>query len=232
MASLILDFVPPEIPGYDELQVWESTAKEDAPGTQIQTFPISGTYPTRMTVTTATSVTNWFSIRWAGPGPVFSEFSMPIQGGTSTLVGMIVNRVMLRQPNANENVVLQISEAVISEYFKRQDIYSIDPDTVSYGIIEGLTLYVMAQSLISQISSSSSSTTGSGWTAGLVSMKDSTGTETSLKVSWETVDRLLKQAEKWLGTSYSRIAQMNIEIAGGISQIVSADISRLLIEVE
>jgi hypothetical protein len=44
---------------------------------------------------------------------------------------------------------------------------------------------------------------------------------------------LLDEAARELGFSVSVIAQMTeIEIAAGLSQIVSADISRLMIEVE
>jgi len=231
MASLILDFVPPEIPGYDVLQVWEAATLAGAPGTMIQSFPISSTYPTRITVTSATSPTGWFSIRWGiTANGIFTPFSEPLQGGTQTVVGIIVNRVMLRQPNSDENVVLQITEAVVETYFGTTDIYAIDPDTVPRSILEGLTLYVMARNLISEMSVSASSSSGSGWTAGLVSMKAQA--DSAVKTSWDTIDRLMKEAEKLLGLGYSRIAQMDIEIAGGMSQIVTADISRLLIEVE
>ncbi len=231
MASVILDFVPPAEDGYDVLQVFESPTKEGAPGTLAQSFPISGAYPTRITVTSATSPTGWFSIRWGiNAANVFTPFSEPLQGGTQTLVGIIINRVMLRQPNSDENVVLQIVEAVVEMYFGTTEIYDIDPDTVSRAVIEGLTLYTMARNLVTQMSTSASSSSGSGWTAGLVSMKASS--DSSVKLSWETIDRLLKDAEKLLGMGYSRIAQMDIEIVGGMSEIVTADISRLLIEVE
>lgn len=232
MATLILDFVPPEIAAYNELQVWESSTKEGAPGTLIESFAVTAPYPTRITVTEAVGPTNWFSIRWAGPDSLFTEFSDPIQGGTSTLVGILINRVMLRQPNVNENIVKQITEAVLAEYFGTQEIYDIDPDTVGYNTLEGLTLFIMAQSLVSEISSTTTASTGDGWTAGLVSMKNTTDTATKTSTNWDNIERLLKLAEKWLGVNYSRISQMEIEIAGGMSQIVTADISRLLIEVE
>jgi hypothetical protein len=118
----------------------------------------------------------------------------------------------------------------VSEYFGTQDIYSIDPETVSYKVMEGLTLMIMAYTLISEMGQSASSSSGTGWTAGLVSMKAST--DSTVKSSWDSIDRLLARAQALLGVGFSRIAQMEIEIAGGLSQIVTADISRLLIEVE
>jgi hypothetical protein len=230
MASLILDFVPPPTTEWTTLEVWEAATKETAPGTLAQSFPVSPPYPTRIVVTTANSPTGWFSIRWGGAGGLFTPFSDPIQGGTDTLVGKLINRVMLRQPNSDENIVLQVTEAVVSEYFGTQDIYSIDPETVSYKVMEGLTLMIMAYTLISEMGQSASSSSGTGWTAGLVSMKAST--DSTVKSSWDSIDRLLARAQALLGVGFSRIAQMEIEIAGGLSQIVTADISRLLIEVE
>lgn len=231
MATLILDFVPPEISDYTTLQVWESATKEGAPGSQVATFPVTFPYPTRITVTTATSGTDWFSIRWAGANNLLSEFSQPIKGGTSTLIGTLINRVMLRQPNADENVVKQVAEAVVEQYLGISDVYGIDPTTLSYTQLEGLTQFIMAYTLMNEMSSTASASSGSGWTAGLVSMKATS--DSAVKVSWDTVDRLLDSAKLLLGLGgFSRIANMEICIAGGMSEIVTADISRLLIEVE
>ncbi len=230
MPSIILDFVPPEFPGFSELQVWESATKLGAPGTLAQTFVIDpAAYPTRITVTTAASLTNWFSIRWRTAAGATTDYSDPIQGGTATLIGILVNRVLLRQPTSNENVVLQTTEAVVEEFFG-VDPYTIDPATVNFRTLEGLTLYIMARDLIWEIASSYASSSGSGWAAGLVSMKASS--QEQVETSRANIEWLLKEAQKLLGLGYSRIAQLKIEIAGGMSQIVTADISRLLIEVE
>jgi hypothetical protein len=49
----------------------------------------------------------------------------------------------------------------------------------------------------------------------------------------DIIDSLLAEAARELGVGVSIVAQMmEIPIAGGMSRIVSADISRLLIEVE
>ncbi len=231
MASLILDFVPPEYPGFNALKVFESATQAGAPGVLIQTFVVTpGAYPTRIVVTAATSISDWFTIQWQTAEGVTSEFSQPIQGGTTTLVGILINRVLLRQPTANEIIILQATEAVVAEVFNVDDPYSVNPELVSAQYMEGMTLFIMARNLMYGIAASSSSSSGSGWTAGLVSMKATTAD--TAKVSREMIEWLLREAARLLGMSYSRIAQLEIQIAGGLSQIVSADISRLQIEVE
>lgn len=231
MATVILDFVPPEHEGYTTLQVWESATEQTAPGALAQSFAVDPVnYPTRMTVTNAASATNWFSIRWLDAAGGATPYSDPIQGGTTTLVGILVNRIMLRVPSANENIILQTVEAVVAEVMGTSDPYSVDPATVSYRLMEGMTMFAMGRALMYEMAESSRSTTGSGWTAGLVAMKSDSGS--SVEINRGTIDWFLKEAARLLGLSYSRIAYMDIVINQGFSEIVTADISRLLIEVE
>lgn len=228
MASVHLDFVAPDIPDLAQLEIYEATTPEGA-FTLIETVTEIGVYPdylSEYTTNLAVSDTNWFRIRWADEKGAVTGYSQAVQGNASSLVKKLVDRIQLRAPTVNEGVAVQVAEYVISEVMGTDNPY--DPTlNPTYRQLEGMTLLGVARSLIHESAVSASDT--SQWVAGLVSMKSGSSTETSTKI----IDYLLKEAARALGFSFARIAQMAVPpIAGGLSEIVTADISRLMIEVE
>lgn len=216
MASIAIDFIPPDDPNIVTMHIEEAMDKE-GPWTGIETVPI-GEYPnyiTRYTTALASSPSSWIRIRFQDDGGAFSPWSVPVQGGTRTLVGEIVDRVLLRSATVNENVAAQVAEAVI-ERVLNIDPYSTDTESVTYSQKEGITLLTLAYSIQAESASGESQS----YVAGLVS-------ETSKGGSVD-VDGILKLAGIFLGLAPSRVAQMaDIAIAGVKSSEI--DQSRLMI---
>lgn len=229
MASVFLNFTPPDREDLSELRIFEGPTK-DGPWTLIETLVDLGPYPdyiSHYTTDLASSNVSWFSIQWADTKGAETDLSNAIQGGTETLVGEIVDRALTRDNTLDEQVVLQEAEALVERYYGK-DPYTVEPSTVSYFTKNSLAKLVQAKAMLSGIVSSSTAT--SSWSAGLVSMKSGTSSSGD---SYKLAVALMEEAAKELGMNFSRIAQMTgITIAGGFSQIVSADISRLMIEVE
>jgi hypothetical protein len=228
-ASVFLNFTPPDREDLTKLHIFESTDPA-GPWTEIEVVTAIGEYPNYIssyTTELASSAINWFSIQWEDSKGAKTDQSNSIQGGTETLVGEIVDRVLVRDGTLDEQVVLAETEALLERYFG-QDPYTVDPNSVGYATKNSLAKMVQAKSMYSKFVTSSS--TSGGWTAGLVSMKSSSGDATAIM---DVIDALMKEAARELGVGVSIVAQMmEIPIAGGMSRIVSADISRLLIEVE
>lgn len=223
MASVYLDFVPPDRPGIVSLKIWEAPAST-GPYTVIETVTPVGSYPnylTRYSTDDAGSANDWFKISWVDDKGVESPMSEAIQGGTTTLLGEIVSRVMLRDPSINENVAYQEALAAIEEYFKA------DPTTVqlaeaSFSVRSGLTLLTMARSYIF---SSVTESTSDDYVAGLVQQKGGTSKTKS------DLNDLIAWANKFLGTNVSLVLLMEeIEIAGGTAGEVTMDQTRLIVE--
>jgi hypothetical protein len=230
MASVFLNFTPPDREDLAKLHIYEADA-QDGPWNLIETVegaPL-GTYPEYIsfyTTENASSNVSWFAIQWEDEKGAKTDISNAIQGGTETLVGEIVDRVLTRDNTLDEQVVLQEAEAIIERYFGK-DPYTVDPDSVGYYIKNALAKIVQAKSMFSKFATSSSGGT-SGWTAGLVSMKSGNS-----QSSIDTIQYLLEEGARELGLKVGIVAQMvGLEIAGGFTQIVTADISRLMIEVE
>jgi len=218
-----LDFIPPAQPDLLTLKIYEAAVKA-GPYTLIETVTPVGTegnYITEYTTTNATSLTNWFAIEWTDSKGASFGMSQGVQGGVESLVSEIVDRVMLRDPTVNENVVAQEAEAVVEQYFGTTDPLSILVADASAAIISGLTLLVLVRSKLFTISQGSSSS----YTAGLVSQSGaSAATLPDLKA-------LINEANILLGTSFSVILQMrDNEIAGGSVIAGIPDQSRLLVE--
>jgi hypothetical protein len=226
-VSVALEFVPPTDEDIVKLRILEAPAKT-GPFVQIEETTAVGTYPTYInnyTTALATSKTDWFAIQWVDSKGAESPVSAAVQGGSSTLAGEIVNRVMLRDPTLDENVVMQEALASIEMYYK------VDPTTVpladaSHAELSGLTLMTMARSYI--FTSASSSQSGDQYVAGLVSQKAGSSSSSSGNLQdW------IDWANKFLGTNYSVILLMEeIEIAGGTASIPSMDQSRLIVEIQ
>ena len=230
MASVRLQFTPLE--GFTKLNIYEADTAELAPGSKIETVVVDPVDPiSQYTTQQATGLNKWFSIQWEDASGGLSEMSNPIQGGTTTFIGEIIDLVRERDSSLDEQVVRQEAEAAIESFFG-VDPYSIEFGSQRYAVKIGLARLVQARSLINGlVTTTSVSSSNSGWTAGLVSMKS--GTADQVKQSESLIKWLLEQASLSLGLSGSRIAQMAVPvIAGGFSEVVTADISRLMIEVE
>jgi hypothetical protein len=220
MAVVRFDFTPPTNIDVVEMRIYESPTKDGVYSLiEIVESPEWTPYPNYLsewTTTEATAPSGWFKLEFVNSKGAISGRSNPIQGGTETLVGKIVERVLLRNPNISENVAAQVAEAVI-EMVMHQDPYEVDPATVKYGTLEGMTLFTLAFS----IQSESVSGDTEKYTAGLVSQ------ETSSKTATDVSD-ILKLANRWLGLAPSVVAQMaDLAIAGATKTEI--DQSRLLL---
>lgn len=226
MVKVFLDFVPLDHPDLTKLHILEASAP-GGPFSEIEVVTPVGDYPnyiTNYTTANATNIADWFAIQWEDNKGWVSEMSQPVQGGTTTLVGEIVSRIMLRDSGVKENIALQSAQSII-EFFFKADPYSIDPTAVGYNIKDGLTLLALARSYLWQVAASSNT---KKYTAGLVSQEFG-----DTQQGFNSIDLLITEANRILGLAVSRIMLMEeIEIAGG-SAVFGADLSRLLlVEIE
>jgi hypothetical protein len=227
MAAVPLVFNLPGEEGLTSMNIYEATSA-DGPWTLIETVTEIGMYPDYIheyITNNAQSAVHWFSISVVDEALVESELSVPMQGGTTTLVSEITQRVMQRGVSLSESVVIQEAEAVISHYYGK-DPYTVDPATVSYNVKAALTYLTLARSLLVVQAAGSGAT--SGWTAGLVSMKSATETTQSTK----SVEWLMSEAQKLLGLGFSRVAQIVSPdyvpgVCGLPSKVIEYNISRL-----
>lgn len=229
MPSVFLSFIPPDREGFVKLHIYEaSSADVNVAAQEIEVVTPVGTWPdyiTEYSTSNALSPSHWFSIQWEDDKGVLSDMSDRLQGNSETLVGIITDRVMLRDPAFNRTVVAQEAEAAICTYFNVTDPFSIDPSIVSPKVISGLTYLTMARSYIARIFSTS---TAASWTAGLVSMKSQSGSAITL----DSVQDLLKFANADLGRSFSYVLLMKeIEVGGGFKRVAGIDLTRTLVEI-
>lgn len=214
MANVILDFTPPEDPGITKLRILEAPVA-DGPFTIIEEVTSVGTYPTyitRYTTQLAINSNDWFAIQWVSSLGVESELSAPIQGGSKSLVGEVLDRVLLRRSDFDENIAAQVTEAVI-EFALAADPYSIDVNTVGYKKLEALTELVIVWKLYSEVATSASFNTTS-YTAGLVS---ETASAVSQKANpLEALDKLEQRALKILGIGTALLG--NVSLIGQLQE--------------
>lgn len=229
MASVHLNFYPPERPGFVKLYIYEaSSADASDPLNLIETVTDIGVYPDYIngySTDNASLIDDWFAIQFEDSAGAKTDISDRMAGRTATLVGLLVTRVMLSNPDLNENVVGQAAEYVVSIVMRTETPYDPSlPNTVTYRQLEGMTLLTQARAEIRSLIASTSLSGGS-FTAGLVSMKSS-GSQTG---STDLIDYLQKEASRILNLNPSRVGQICVgEIAGGLSQRRSIDESRLL----
>jgi len=220
-----LDFVPPDEPDLARLVIYEATSK-DGPWTEIETVTNvgeQGNYITEYTTALANSSSDWFSIEWFDSKDASFGQSQGVQCGVQGLVAEIVDRVMLRDPSVNENVVAQEAEAVVEQYMGTNDPLSVPTSDATARQLSGLTLLTLVRAKLFTISTSNST----GYTAGLVSQ-----TGGSASTSFDTLERLMEEANELLGTSFSVIMQLEeIEVAGGSVTPGIPDQSRLLVDI-
>ncbi len=223
MASVALDFTPPDWPNLAILRIFEGPSK-DGPFAEIEEVTAVGTYGnyiTRYTTNLATNTANWFTVEWEDTKGAVSPKANAIQGGTNSLIGELVARVMLRDPDIDENVAKEEAAAVAELYFG-VDPYTVDLATVKYAELSGLTLLAMVRAYVVTANREA----GEDYTAGLVSQKSSSKSKFDL-------DKMVEVANGWLGTGYSVIGVLeDLPVAGGLARVVSVDQSRLIYEIE
>lgn len=227
MASVHLDFTPPDQEDLDQLVIYESVSP-DGPWASIEIIDDIGEYPdyiSEYTTAEANATSNYFAIDWIDTNGANVGLSNAIQGGTETLIGEIIHRVLRRDPELDEVVVSQEAKVVMDEVFR--DVPDPTIENTSSKVLSAVTLLTMAR--VYEMSLIEDSGNG-GWVSGLVSIRnDPAALDNKLKA----IDRMVQQALRELGWGGSRVAQILMPpIINGLSEIVSADISRLQIEVE
>lgn len=204
MASVPLSFAPPTEEGIVALRIYESD-NADTGFTQIDRVLV-GTYPdyiTHYTTQLASRADDWFAIAWENVDGVVSPLSAPIKGGTTTLIGEIVDRVLLRAPDADENIVLQEAEATVAFVYKVDDPYSIDYTTVNKLWLTELTnLSLVATRYMTVVMTAAE---GQDYTAGLVSQSS---TRADVSTVLKGLESLESRALKRLGIGGSLIASI------------------------
>lgn len=229
MAKMPLLFAPPLPNDIVALHIYESPDSDVSHMVEIEVVTNVGVYPsyiTQYTTNLASDVEDWFAIKWEDSGGAFSLFSSPIKGGTATLVGEIVERVLLRNPDIDENIVIQEAEGVISYIYHIDDPYTVDIDTVSRLWLTGLTTLTYIACTYDAIIEVSASASQS-YTAGILSEQTGTiGVETL-----QNLRTLEQRTLKRMGIGGSLLGSINkrssrlIEITQEVSAI---DSSRLL----
>lgn len=221
-VTVRIEFQPPDDEDIVALRIYEG-ATVDGPFNQIERVTAIGQYPdyiTHYTTVLATALTDYFTVAWEDSAGAVGDMSEAVKGTEFTILSEVMEVVALYDPNINAGVAGSVATAVIEKYA------NLDPNSVhavTYSVKHGLALMTMA-SIYRFLSTANANSVA--WSAGLVSVKQSNAAK---KVD---IDSLESVAAKWLGVGGSRVVQMVVpEIAQGFSQIVSADISRLLIEV-
>jgi hypothetical protein len=161
-----------------------------------------GTYPEyidKYTTDLASNAADWFTIQWEDSKGAQTPLTAAIQGGTGTLIDKIVTRVLERDRTLDRRVVSQEAEAAIQQALG-ENVDPYDPTlvtSISYRKLGGLVYLTMARSYIVAALSTTSEAVSSA-TMGLVSFKQSSGTNVS-----RDVESLIDLANRELGISAS-----------------------------
>jgi hypothetical protein len=227
VPSISLQFVSPDNDNLAALKIWEAPS-QDGPFDVIETVTDIGIWPNYIDEYTSANVVNpisdWFAISWVDDKGAETEISAAIQGGTSTAVWKLVQRLLQREPSIDERVAVQVAEYVISVAKHTEDPY--DPTlTFTYRQWEGMTLLAQARAAIQSFASGESES----YTAGLVSQKSTSGGTDKDKITW-----LLQQANALLGISMNWIMLLeDVDPMGlGTVSTIGIDQSRLLLSIE
>lgn len=200
MASVHLEFVPPDRSGITKLLIYEAPT-QDGVFTLIETVTSIGTYPdyiSEYTTANAASTTDWFAIKWEDSGGAQTDLSAAVMGGVVSVLQQVVDRVRQRDRSLDIGVVTHEAEGVIERYLFG-DPY--DPTlTATYSQLNGLTYLVLARVYIAQAVQAGDVESA---TLGLVSMRSSSGS--SAKVN---IQELVDLANDALGISTSVILQL------------------------
>ena len=230
MPSVHLEFIAPDNPDLTTLKIYEAPVAE-GPFSLIETVTAIGTAPnyiTEYTTMLAGSVSDWFAIEWLDSKGASSDLSQPVQGDTQTALGVVVDRVMLRDPTLDREIVAQEAEAALYQM-------GIDPygpaDQMTPVQIRGFTNMTLA---MCYLVSGAGSSTASEYVAGIVSQKIS---DTALQGRQDAIKGLLAAANADLGLAYSVVALLalsdNALCNGSSPHLLGAELdqSRLLLEV-
>lgn len=225
MAQVPLNFTPPIEPNIVALRIHESPVK-DGPFVEVQRTELVGVYPDYITRFTATvnDASDWFAIQWEDADGNTGDLSVPVKGGTTTIIQELVDRMMLRSPGLDERIAAQEAEAAAQSFYgPTVDIYEIDVATVPYDILSGLTFLALARTkLFTHIVGEE----GEDYTAGLISQKNTT------KLDSRGISSMLALAARLLNLNYTVIMQMaETEVAGGYRQLRGIDLSRSIYEI-
>lgn len=210
MASAHLEFVPPNRDGFIKLLIFEAPSIN---GTlvKIETVTDIGTYPSYIgeyTTALATSKTNFFAIQWEDAKGAQTEISARIMGGTESLAGQIVERVLERDRSLDKNVVLQEAEGAIQWYYGEgkdpYDLVTAGAPMPSYRILNGLAYLTMARIKIVELAMLTGEQ--NNISIGLVSLRTSTQGSRS---SQNYVQGLLDLANDALGLNVSLVLQID-----------------------
>lgn len=201
MASVSMKFIPPDREGLVALLIYECDNKL-GPFNRIERIDDIGTYPgyiDNWTTDKADSEISWFSIQWIDDKGAESPMSVPIQGGVSTVVGKVTERVLQRDHSLDAHIVVQEAEATIETY-TGEDPYSLDPDALGYRKLNGMVYLVLARVTLWRLVQSSSV---SDVQVGLVRMSSRTNVGGK-----SSVQDLFDIANQELGINTSFIAEM------------------------
>jgi len=201
MASVPLTFVAPDIEDLVALLIYEAP-EQDGPFALIETVEDVGVYPgyiDNYTTDQATSTSDWFAIRWQDAKGAESPLSVPIRGGTTTVVASLIRRTRERNAGLDTRVIQQEAEAATERYFG-QDPYTVDLADVSYRVLNGLVYLVLARCLTVQQSQGSADRV----TIGLTTIASQSGAT----VSQKAIDELLALARGELGIDQSVVLQL------------------------
>jgi hypothetical protein len=204
MAAVPLTFIPPEEPGIAQLHIFESPTGDDGTFIEKDTVP-AGDYPdyiNHYTTHNAASVDNWFAISWSTVDGAQSPLSQPIKGNTTTLIGELVERVLLRSPELDERLVMEEAEATISYIYKVDDPYTIDVNTVNPLWLTSLAELALIASLYVTVSNVGA--TALDYSAGLISERQSIDSATALN----NLNRLERRILRRLNIGGSLIASI------------------------
>lgn len=233
MASVHLDFVPPDVPNLEALVIYESPMP-DGSFAQIEEITPVGAYPnyiSEYTTINATAEDDWFAIRWRDNKGWYTDWSEPIQGGTTTAVGELISRILQRDSSIDEDVARQESEAAIERVFNVTDPYSILDTQVTARQYSGMVLLAMATAQLTRLVTAASGDVDA-FTAGLVSIRSSSSS-TSRSSKVPEIESLLKMANRILGLSFSVVMLMEeIQVTSQAKKLAGVDMTRLIYELE
>jgi len=205
MASVSLTFIPPSRPGFVKLHIFE-TADPAQLAALIDTIENIGSYPnyiTKASTNNAAAIDDWFAIQWEDDQGVVTVLSELMKGGVTTLIGELVNRVIMRNPAFDGAIVVQETEGVISFVYNVDDPYTIELASVNkLWMVELTNLIFVACEYLNVLLGASSS---NAYTAGVISESTSTSSLAIL----DSLEKLEKRSLRRLGIGGSWLASID-----------------------
>lgn len=203
MFTIPIKFVQPQEPDLVKLHIYEGSDPgglfyEIDSSSDIGEFP---EYIDEFTTTQARDPMDWFAIQWEDNKGAKTELSAPLQGGSKTLIGEIVERVLLRSSELNQALVTEEAESLL-EWWKSADPYTLNLDDYTYTQITALADLTMVNTFYALLAERAGSTTD--YRAGMISESYSgypVQSDSSLR-------NLELRALKRLGIGGSRIASI------------------------